>query len=151
VLNALFSDRARPWLALVCGVWLVLMGARYGHYSVAKPVGFRYCLDHLEQCQGRTILLPLWRVTEVHDGGYALYKITGPIPVEGDSSGLSLGDTISAVTTFDADRQLLVEQSRKVHHLRRAKVWLGVIGLVLSLGLIVGGFRLREGRVVARG
>ncbi len=150
-MTSLLSNRARPWVAAACLGWLVLMAAFYGHYSVTKPVGYRYCLDHLEECRGRTILLPLWRVTALRDDGYDLYKITGPIPVEGDPSGLALGDTISAVTVFDSDRQLLVEQRHEVHHLRKAKVGLGLLGVALSGVLVLVGFRWREGGVVARG
>ena len=150
-MRSLFSNRARPWLAAACLTWLLVMAGLYGHYSTTKPVGFRYCLEHLEECRGRTILLPLWRVTALREDGYDLYKIRGPIPVEGDPSGLALGDTVSAVTTFDSDRQLLVEQRRELHHLRKAKVALGLVGLVLSGVVVLVGFRWREGGVIARG
>lgn len=150
-MHRLLSDQARPWVAATCVLWLAVMAGIYGHYSVTKPVGYRYCLENLETCRGRTILLPLWRVTALHEDGYELFKITGPIPVRGDPTGLALGDTISAVTTFDSDRQDLVQVRREVHHLRQVKVALGVIGLVLS-GVLVGvGFRWRDGGVVARG
>jgi hypothetical protein len=149
--TSLLSNRARPWVAAACLGWLLVMAGVYAHYSVTKPVGFRYCLEHVEECRGRTILLPLWRVTALRDDGYDLYKITGPIPVEGDPDGLELGDTISAVTTFDSDRRLLVEQRHEVHHLRKFKVALGLIGLALSVVLVLVGFRWRDGGVVARG
>ncbi len=145
------TDRARPWVAGACMAWLLVMAGLYGYYSITKPVGFRYCLSHLEECRGRTILLPLWRVTDIRADGYDLYKITGPIPVEGDPEGLALGDTLSVVSVFDPDRQLLVEREREVHHLRKAKVLLGILGVLMTAVLVLVGFRWQDGRLVARG
>ncbi len=148
---AWLSDRARPWVGAICLAWLLTIAAIYGHYSTTKPVGFRYCLQHLEECRDSTILLPLWRVTALHERGYELYKITGPIPVDGDPQGLQVGDTVSLVTRFDADRQVVVEVRRDVHHLRTAKVGLGMLGVLLSFLVIVRGFRWAGGGVVPRG
>ncbi len=145
------SDRARPWVGALCLAWLLAMAGLYGHYSTTKPVGYRYCLQHLEECRGSTILLPLWRVTALHDAGYELYKITGPIPVDGPPEGLEVGDTVSLVTTFDADREVVVEVSREVHHLRQVKVGLGVLGLLFSVVLLGVGFRWSRAGVTPRG
>ena len=71
--------------------------------------------------------------------------------MEGDPEGLALGDTLSVVSVFDPDRQLLVEREREVHHLRKAKVLLGILGVLMTAVLILVGFRWRDGRLIARG
>ncbi len=151
MLGRLLSNRARPWTALACVAWLGVMAGLYGHYSVTKPVGYRYCLDHVEECRDRTILLPLWRVSAVHADGYELTKIVGPLPVRAEPGDLAVGQTVSLVTTFDAEALELVEVERQVHHLRTAKVVLGLIGLVLTGLLVLLGFRWRDRGVVALG
>jgi hypothetical protein len=77
-----------------------------------------------------------------------VFKVTGPIPIQGDPSGLEVGDTVSIRGVFSKDVAAIVETHRTMHPYRPLKKALSGIGLLLFfLGLPVF-LRFRNNRLV---
>ncbi len=146
----LTSTRAR-WVGWGSVLGLIAMGALYADYSANRQQGFQWCLENAEACEGREILLPVWDVVEVGEGVYQVFKATGPIPIQGVSEGLEVGDTVSIRGRFDKASGRILEVSREVHHRRPLKKALSGLGLILfALGL-PWCLRLKGGRLWLRG
>jgi len=145
------SDRHRlPKLALLIAALVGLCGW-YAWRADRVTVGFARCMSDPASYDGQLVELPLWKVESVGSDGYRIHGLTAGVPVLGPGDGLASGDTVSVVGRFDAERELLVEQWREVHHDRRHKAALGLLGL-LGFGVYAGiGFRWRGGRLVLRG
>ena len=125
------ADGARGRTVPIVLLLLLALMAGYARYALNTQAGWRWCLDAPAARDGSTLVFPLWTVTAV-DGAtrYHISKNVKDIPVEGDSDGLRVGDTVSVVARFDAGRTLAVETSRELHVLRRWKEGLGVLGFV---------------------
>ena len=147
----LFLDRYSPVSLLLALVVLIGMGFRYADFAVNERQGYRWCLENPVACDGKEIRLPVWDVVEVHEDHYKVFKTTGPIPVQGRTDALSVGDTVSIRTTFDASRGWLVEQEREIHVLRPWKKALSGLGVVLFFVGMPLCLRFKDGRLVLRG
>lgn len=148
----MFSDQGRAGKILLALLLLVGLGAWHAYASMTLDFGYRDCLEAPAESDGRTLIFPLWSVTRI-DGPdrYAVSKILRDVPVQGDTSELKIGTTISIKGTFRASDLALVESEREIHVLRRWKEALGVVGLLVAAALTPLLFRWRGGYLVERG
>ena len=146
----LVSQRAHlvGWVALVA---LVALGLRYADFAANQRQGFLWCLENSETCRGREIRLPVWDVVEVGEDRYAVFKATGPIPIQGSTEDLQVGDTVSVLGTFDPESASILEVTRHVHRKRPLKKALSGLGLMLFFAGIPWCLRLRNRRLEYRG
>lgn len=147
----MLSDRHRlAKLSLLCAA-LVALCAWYSWQAAAHSVGFARCMSDPEAFNGHRVELALWLVESVEPDGYHISGVTRGVPVLGPSGELEPGQTISVVGLFDAQRELLVEESREVHHTRAHKAALGLLGMLGFLAYGALHFRWRDRRLVLRG
>jgi hypothetical protein len=145
-----FGDGARAarWLAaaLLAGVC-----AQYTHFAMNAETGWRWCMEDPAGRDGATLVFPLWTVSGV-DGPdrYRISKVVKDIPVIGTTDGLTPGATVSILARFDGRAGTAVQEVREVHHLRRWKEALGVVGFVAVALAAPFAFRVRGGRVEER-
>jgi hypothetical protein len=149
-LPALLSDRGRPWKILLLAVVLIGLGAWMAWQNAHFSLGYWGCMEDPAPNDGRVVYLSLYRVVNVHDGGYSLQKFTEPVPVVGPSSDLRPGMVVSVQGHFDAKRAVIVEEVREVHRLRFLKYVLGFVGLVGLSAYFVQTLSWRGGRLVLR-
>jgi len=150
-LDSLFLPGRARWTGLVAGLILLAVGARYAHFAAHQRQGFQWCLENAEACDGREILLPVWDVVEVQDQSYTVFKVTGPIPIDGNPEGLEVGDTVSIRGVFSKESSTLLEESREIHRRRPLKKALSGFGLILCFVATPFCLRLRGGRLSLRG
>lgn len=148
----LFSDAARAAkMAAAAGILLAL-GGYYAYVASNLESGYRWCLEAPQERDGSVTVFPLWEVTRIDSPTrYAISKIVKDIPVEGDTTPLKVGDTVSLVGHFRAADLVVVEEVREIHVLRKYKEALGIAGLVAAVVAAPFAFRVRGGRVVERG
>ena len=147
----LLTSKRAVWLGWVCFVALLAMGLRYADFAANQRQGFQWCLDNSEACRDREIRLPVWDVVEVEADGYAVFKATGPIPIQGDTAGLEVGDTVSVLGRFDPESSRILELTREVHTRRPLKKALSGLGLVLFFLGLPWCLSLSKRRLVYRG
>ena len=146
----MLTDRHRiPKLSLLVAA-LVALCVWYAWQAQHHSVGYARCMSDPAAYDGHTVELALWRVESVEPEGYHIGGPTRSVPVLGPSAGLEPGWTISVVGRFDARQEALVEQWREVHHSRRHKAALGLLGLLSFVGYAGYHFRWRDGRLVLR-
>lgn len=105
-----------------------------------------------DRLDGRVVRFPLWEVTAIAGPRrLEISKVIRDIPVEGDTTGLKLGDTVSVVGNFRAADDVVVASVLYVHRYRKWKERLGILGMMLSLLAAPLGFAWRAGRLVERG
>lgn len=148
----LFSDAARAAKMAAAVAILLALGGYYAYVASNLESGYRWCLEAPQERDGSTTVFPLWEVTRIDSPTrYAISKIVKDIPVEGDTTPLKVGDTVSLVGHFRAADLVVVEEVREIHVLRKYKEALGIAGLVAALVSAPFAFRVRGGRVVERG
>lgn len=152
VLTAFFNQLFRPgravWTGILSGIILIGMGAQYADFAAHQRQGFQWCLENAEACDGREILLPVWDVVAVEESAYVVFKVTGPIPIQGDPSGIEVGDTVSIRGVFSKDVAAIVETHRTMHPYRPLKKALSGLGLVLFILGVPVFLRFRNNRLV---
>ncbi len=148
VLNVIFAPGRVLWTAVLATILLVGLGAHYADFAANQRQGFQWCLENPDPCDGREILLPVWDVVAVEPASYSVFKVTGPIPIEGDPTGLSVGDTVSIRGVFRKEHQAIVESSRTLHSRRPLKKALSGAGLLLFFFGIPFCLRIRNKRLV---
>ncbi len=147
----LFADAGRGVRLVVAAGLLAIVSAMYVDVAMNAEQGWRWCMEDPQGRDGSTLVFPLWTVTGI-DGPdrYRISKVVKDIPVAGASEGLHEGATVSLVARFDGKEQRAVEELREVHHLRKWKEALGVIGF-LAVGCAAPFvFRVRGGRLEER-
>lgn len=150
--DPLFSDRWRgPKLALGCGLLLALC-AWHGHVAASLPFGWHKVASDPQQHDGAELVMPLYRVTAVEGPGrFRLGKVALDVPIADGPEGLAIGDTVSVRGRFSAQDGRVHASEWEVHHWRKAKFVLGLLGVVVALFGLPLAFRWRQGRVVERG
>lgn len=151
-MSALFSDRHRPLKALAGVALVVGLGLWYGDTVRYRLSGWEQCIQDPDGHDGQEVVFSTYMVTAV--GGASRYEIGGMVwgvPVEGASSGLSVGDRISVRGRFRGSDQVVVEEERLLHRLWYWKQGLGILGVILALLAAPLCFTIRGGRVVERG
>ena len=148
----LWVDQGRGRKALGLAGLLLGLGIYHAYISMTVVFGYRECLEDVARYDGVLLILPLWEVTRI-DGPdrYALSKIVQNIPVEGDTSGLKVGATLSIEGHFRGADQVVVESRRELHTLRVWKERLGVLGVLGVLGAAPFAFRWRARRLEEHG
>jgi hypothetical protein len=145
------SDHLRIPKILLLGAALVALCGWYSWQARNHTVGFARCMTEPATYDGQTIEIALWRVEDVGEGIYHIRGLERGVPVLGPTAGLTPGATVSVVGRFDAESEALVELSRELHHARRTKALLGLLGL-LGFAIYAGlHFRWRGRRLVLRG
>ena len=147
----MLSDRHRPVKLLLLCAALVGLCAWYSWQARSHNVGYGLCMEDPAAHDGRVVELSLWLVQDVQADRYLISGLERGVPVIGPTEGLEAGATISVVARFDAERALLVEQWREVHHSRRSKAALGLLGLLGFVAYAGVHFRWRAARLVLRG
>ncbi|MCP4808522.1 MAG: hypothetical protein GY913_18890 [Proteobacteria bacterium] len=147
----MFSDRSRLPIALVCLAWLMTMAVLYTDVVTSRVGWIQDCSADKAACDGRRVFLALSEVVAIEGDSYTVRKVTEEHRVDGDATGLELGETISVIARFDAATDTISEESRESHPWREEKVLLGYLGLLLALGVAGFGVRFRDGRLVSRG
>ena len=109
-------------------------------------------MSGVQQHDGLLLHFPLWEVSQV-DGAdrFSVSRTIRDVPIEGASSGLEPGDTVSVVGTFRAADQVVVATEVHRHALRPIKELLSTLGLLLALFFLPRFFGWESGRVVRRG
>ncbi len=127
------------------------MGWEATRFAETRQVGIRAALRDPPAFEGEEVLLMMWTVHTVEPGAWVAEKYGETVTVEGDNAGLAPGQTITATGVFHADGPHVETVWQEVHHWRRAKQALGVLGVVLALLTLPGAFRVEDGRLVERG
>lgn len=147
-----WSDSGRGVRALLALSVLVALGAYYAYLTLGLDVGWRQCVANPEGRNGDTLVFPLWVVTSVDDPThFKISKVVRDVPIEGPSEALSVGATVSLIGTFDKDKMVVEQTLIEIHHLRKYKEGIGVIGLLSAFALVPLCFRWRNGRVTEAG
>ncbi|MFH1469412.1 MAG: hypothetical protein ABIO70_33815 [Pseudomonadota bacterium] len=146
----MLSDRHRWLKLLVPIVALVALCAWYAWRASTIAVGYARCMADPAAHDGEVLELSLWSVDEVQADRYLISRTEQGVPVIAPTAGLAPGQTVSVVARFDANAAALMEQHREIHHLRRAKYALGILGMALFLGYVAWHFRWRAGRLTLR-
>ena len=150
--TAPFSDGHRLLKLSLSVLILMMLGWRHAHFSVQRPEGYRAYLKDPAVHDGAHVLMPLWQVTHIRDGYmYSVSKTVGGVPVVGDSSGLSVGDTVTVMGRFRASDAAVLAHERVDHPWRKAKGVLSMLALVLAAVFAPRFFGWSNGRVVIRG
>jgi len=138
---------------MICAAFfLAVLGWHYTSFSQAQPEGYRAATQDPEGREGAPLMFPLWEVTHIRDAYvYEISRTVRGVPVEGSSTGLRVGDTVTVKGHFRASDQAVVETERIDHPFRKVKGLLSIIGLLLGAGLWSRFFGWEGGRVVLRG
>ncbi|MCB9777696.1 MAG: hypothetical protein H6742_03960 [Alphaproteobacteria bacterium] len=131
--------RFLPRLTLVfcCLVGIAGLGSRYATLATTLPDGIRASLADPDAHDGERLVFPVWFVSGVDDAEhYRISRIIKDVRVEGDSAGLSRGQTITVVGDFRAGDSTVVELRHQVHTLRPHKKALSMVGLLLGLAAV---------------
>jgi len=148
----LWADTRRTVLAALVVVYLAALGGWYAHLAMGLEIGWREYTSVPARYDGHRLSFPLWTVTRVvADDRYEISKVVKDIPVEGDATVLHVGDTVSVVARFEAQRTVAVEESREIHHLRVWKERLGMAGVAAWALLTPWCFVWVNRRLVERG
>lgn len=143
------SDRLT---ALACVLAIVAVGLWYSHAVFSRANGWRQYVTDPAAHDGSPVVFTTYTVTAVDGPGrYEIGGVVRGIPVEGDASGLQLGDRVSVRGTFRAHDQVVVEEKHLVHRLWVWKERLGILGLILAVLAAPLAFTVRDGWVVERG
>lgn len=148
---SVWSDTHRAVKIGVAALLLAAMGGYYAWVATTQVKGWRWCLEAPAARDGFALVFPLWTVTKiVSPERYEISKAIPDIPVAGDTTELWVGATVSLSGRFDASGPVVREEVREVHHLRRWKEGLGVLGFVVVAGAAPFFFRVRGGRIEER-
>lgn len=146
-----WSDQGRGLRALAAVLALVALGAYYAYLTLGLDVGWRQCVADPEGRNGDTLVFPLWVVTSVDDPmHFKISKVVKDVPIEGPSEGLAVGATVSLIGNFDKDKMVVKQSLIEIHHLRKYKEGIGVLGLLSAFVLAPMCFRWRNGRLEQR-
>ncbi len=136
------------WLALLFSIgWLGFMAVEHTRAVTERSAWIRDC-EEADTCAGRRVFLALVQVRRVEAEAYVVRKLEAEHSIVGDARDLKEGETVSVVARWEDG--LLVEQELTRHPWREEKAALGVLGLILTSLLLLGGFRWKGG-LVARG
>jgi hypothetical protein len=146
----MLSDRHRTLKLSAILAAMAVLCAWYAWHAARIAVGYGRCMADPAVHDGEVLELSLWYVDEVLPDRYLVSRTEQRVPVIGPTVGLAPGQTVSVVARFDAAARALVEEHREIHHLRRAKYALGILGMALFLAWAAWQFRWRAGRLVLR-
>ena len=148
----MFADRGARLRVGTAIMLLVALGAWYARWALGAEQGWRWAMKDPAGRDGAAMVFPLWEVTRVvGPDRYEISKVVQDVPIAGEARDLKVGDTVSVLGTFDASGPVVRVQVRELHHLRKYKEMLGILGFVLVAAWVPFAFRVREGRVVERG
>lgn len=138
-------------LALLSLLVIVGLGVAYTSMAVDLPDGIRACLADPASHDGVELVFPVYFVEGV-DGPhrYRISRVVKDIVVEGDSTGLERGATVTVVGRFRAADSVVVELRRQLHPLRPWKKRLSLLALALAGLLAPRVFRWRDGALRIR-
>jgi hypothetical protein len=138
-------------MAVVVAVYLAALGGWYAHLAMGLEIGWREYTSNPTEYDGHRLSFPLWTVTRIVSADrYEISKVVQGIPVEGDTSPLHVGATVSVVARFDAARTVAVEEAREIHFLRAWKERLGIAGVLAWILAMPWCFRWAGGRLEER-
>lgn len=125
---------SRGQVAGLAGGALLASGLYFGWMADTREEGWRWCMQAPEARDGSELVFPLWTVTAIDDPHH--YEISGvarDVPIDGDTTGLAIGATVSVVATFDWNQGAPVARQTylQVHVLRKWKEALGILGFVI--------------------
>lgn len=147
----MFGDAGRARNAVLTVLVLAALGGWYAKLAMELEIGWRACMEDPAGWDGQELVFPLWVVTGVEGPNrYRISKVVRDIPIEGNAEGLKEGDTVSVIGNFRADRTVVEQTVLEVHHLRKWKEGLGVLGLLAWLVSMPFLFRWRGGRLWER-
>ena len=147
----MFSDHWREGKLVLGVIAMVSLGLVYAQQSRDLPVGWRRCIAAPDIHDGRRLVFSLYKVTAVTGPErFEISKVVSDVPVEGDSTGLAVGMTVSVVGAFEADGPSVRLEQLEVHRLRWAKRMLSLLGLLGVLCAAPLVFRFRNGRLEER-
>ena len=136
------------WLTAVLAVlWLGAMAVLQTRSVTERSAWIAACQQD-EACAGRRVFLALVRVLEVEEDRYRVRKMEDEHLIVGEVDGLEVGQTVSVVARWEGDQ--LIETERTPHPWRKEKEALGFVGLLMTGGLLLAGFRW-EGGLLPRG
>jgi hypothetical protein len=143
----IFDDRARGAKWAAGWLTLALLGGWYAKLAMGLEIGWRQCISDPVRWDGQELVFPLWVVTAVDDGDhYKISKVVRDVPIEGPTTALTVGDTVSVIGHFSRQKTVVEQSVIEVHRLRKYKEGIGVAGLVGALIGVPLCFRRRNGR-----
>jgi hypothetical protein len=146
-----WSDATRLRNGALALLLLCALGGWYAKLAMGLEIGWRQYTSDPDRYDGHQLTFPLWEVTGVPDAHhYLISKVVKDVPVEGDSSALHVGDTVSVIGDFSKAKWAVVERRIEVHTLRRWKEWLGIAGILVWGAAMPVLFRWRAGRLEER-
>jgi len=141
-----FSDRSRRRTAGVLGLLLVLLCAWWSWQVHDGRIGDNRFMKRPQTLDGQDVVLSLVEVTAVQGADrYEVEKGTLHLTVLGPTEALTVGEEVSVGGQFSAGPMEVEERWRVGGELRPWKRRLGVLGLLLTGGLLGVGIG-REGR-----
>ncbi|RME22071.1 MAG: hypothetical protein D6798_16675 [Deltaproteobacteria bacterium] len=144
-------DRVRVPVIVACLLAMGWMGWEATRFAETRSVGIRAALRDPPAFDGAEVLLMMWTVQAVDPAGWVAEKYGRTVAVRGGCEGLRPGQTVTATGRFRADGPAVDATWCEVHHWRRAKQGLGVLGALLALATLPWAFRIEGGRLVERG
>ncbi len=126
------------------------LGGLYARQATTVLAAWPGALADGERADGRELRFALWEVSAIEGPERYVIARVQEVPVEGDTSGLAVGDTVSLVGRFRAEDQTVIAEILEIHHLRRWKELLGWLGLLFAAVAAPFGFRWRAGRLEER-
>ncbi len=146
-----WADATRPRNAAIAALLVVALGGWYAKLAMALEIGWRQYTSDPDRYDGHQLTFPLWEVTGVPDANhYLISKVVKDVPVEGDSTGLKVGDTVSVIGDFSKEKWAVVQRRIEVHTLRRWKEAIGIAGILAWAVVTPLLFRWRAGRLEER-
>lgn len=152
-------DGHRGLLAGLAALGLLGLCLRFARLAETETPAWQRCLAPGVPCAGATVVLPLYRVVAVENGGeLRISKLIRDVPVHPPPGvAVAVGDTVTVEGHFaGADGRVVADRLTR-HPLRPVKEGLGLLGLALALVAAplafgwVGGWPWRGGRLVERG
>lgn len=147
-----FSDRSRPYVAVLIVGYLVWMGWAYAQVSTSRTKEVKACTEQPEACRSEKVFLALTEVRAVGPDTITVRKSTVDYVIAGVDDPVHESEILSVIATIpDSPDQPFQAVSWEHHPLRAWKVRLSLLGLVLAGAVTLGSFRIENRRVVERG
>lgn len=147
------SVQRRLALALICGLTLLLMAGQFVYAHTVGNQGYRGYIEGRPELDGTEVVLSLMQVSAIQDANhYQLMEGGVVLNVEGPTQDLVVGHDVTVGGRYDAStRTTHAEWVEQRGAGRVAKMWLGILGVFLSLVLVAMSVRPAPGGLVIRG
>lgn len=148
--QALFEDRARPWVALAVLIVLSVLGHQTAQYTVREEGGARRCFEDPTVCANEEVVLSVWHVVDSQSEEYRVSRLGHVLRIQGSPEGLEPGGRVSVRGRFDSAGARLIEQERVSHPLWKVKRNFSILGALGVFCWLLARIRVVAGGLVCR-